>query len=462
MPPTNDVSLTNSPIETRYRAMTPCSRALVSEAVGLLPSGIAHDSRHMSPYGIYTDRAEGARKWDVDGNEYVDYYGGHGALLLGHRHPEVMAAVHAQLEQGTHYGTNHALELDWARLVCELVPSAERVRFHSSGTEATHMALRLSRAFTGRERVIRFRGHFHGWHDAVAFGVDSHFDGSPTPGVISSVADGVVLVPPNDPDALEAALSGEDIAAAIIEPIGSNSGKLPVSPQFLQTLRALTAKYGTLLIFDEVVTGFRLSPGGAQARFGVTPDLTTLAKIVAGGLPGGALCGRKDVLDWLDFEVSEELGREKVRHQGTFNANPVSAAAGIKTLELVRDTGACERADEAAQTLRRAMNEALAEAGVPWSVYGDYSVLHFFTNPDGAPIDPLAFDANAAAPECFGADPRKRMLEKLRLAMLVNGVDLKGWRGAIVSAKHGEDLIERTTAAWRESLALLKREEEIA
>ncbi len=457
----NDTSLTNSPIETQYRAMTPRSRKLASEAAELLPSGIAHDSRHMSPYGIYTDHAQGAQKWDVDSNEYVDYYGGHGALLLGHRHPEVMAAVEAQLGQGTHYGTCHALELEWAKLVCELVPCAERVRFHSSGTEATHMALRLARAFTGRERVIRFQGHFHGWHDAVAFGVDSHFDGSPTPGVIRSVADGVVLVPPNDVVALETALSGEDIAAAIIEPIGSNSGKLPVGPEFLSALRALTAKYGTLLIFDEVVTGFRLSPGGAQARFGVMPDLTTLAKIVAGGLPGGALCGRKDVLDWLDFEVSEGIGREKVRHQGTFNANPVSAAAGIATLQIVRDTDACERADGAAQALRQAMNEALTDAGVPWSVYGDYSILHFFTNPDGAAIDPCTFDANSASPECFGTDPRKRMLEKLRLAMLVKGVDLKGWRGAIVSAQHDDALIARTVSAWRETLALLKREGEI-
>ena len=447
----DDIALSNSSIETRYRSRTPGSLALAEEAGGLLPSGIAHDSRYMSPYGIYTDHAEGAHKWDVDGNRYIDYYGGHGALLLGHRHPDVMAAVHGQLDQGTHYGTCHALEPAWAQIICDLVPCAERVRFHSSGTEATHMALRLARAFTGRERVIRFQGHFHGWHDATA-----------TSGVMQSVADGVVLVPPGDVEALAAALSGEDIAAVIIEPIGSNSGKEPVEPSFLTELRALTLKYGTVLIFDEVVTGFRLAPGGAQGRFGITPDLTTLAKIVAGGLPGGAVCGRKEILDWLDYEVSEHLGREKIRHQGTFNANPISAAAGLKTLEIVRDTDACARADGTAQSLRCAMNEVLESEGIPWSVYGEYSVLHFFTNPAGEKLQAASFDANHAPRDFFATDPRKDMLSKLRLGMLVNGVDLKGWRGAIVSAAHSADDVDHTVAAWRETLRLLKREGEIS
>ncbi|MFT5447135.1 MAG: glutamate-1-semialdehyde 2,1-aminomutase [Gammaproteobacteria bacterium] len=458
----NDSTLTNSQIASQYRARTAKSLELATAAGQLLPSGIAHDSRHMWPYGIYTEHAKGARKWDVDGNEYVDYYGGHGAMLLGHCQPQVMSAVHEQLDLGTHYGTCHALEPRWAELICEMVPSAERVRFHSSGTEATHMAIRLARAFTGREKVVRFEGHFHGWHDSVAFGVDSHFDGTPTPGVMHSVAEGVILVAPNDVDAVERALSGGDVAAVILEPIGSNSGKVPTSPEVLARLRELTTQFNTLLIFDEVVTGFRLAPGGAQARFGVMPDLTTLAKIVAGGLPGGAVCGRKDILDWLDFEVSDDRGREKVRHQGTFNANPVSAAAGIKTLELIRDTDACARADATAQQLRQQMNEVLEEESVPWSVYGDYSLLHFFTNPEGLDLTPTAFDANSLSPADFGSDPRKDMLAKLRLAMLVHGIDLKGWRGAVVSCVHDEAEVRQTAQALRSSLHMLRREGEIS
>ncbi|MBI4184508.1 MAG: aspartate aminotransferase family protein [Proteobacteria bacterium] len=458
----NVMTLTNSKIVSAYRAMTPKSAERAREAREYLPSGLAHDSRHMAPYGIYVDRAKGPRKWDIDGNEYVDFYGGHGALLLGHRHPKVMAAVAAQIEKGTHFGTCHEIELSWAKLICEMIPCAERVRFTSSGTEATHMALRLARAFTGREKIIRFYGHFHGWHDQVSFGVDGHFDGSPTPGVLRSVTAGTVLVPPNDVARVEQVLKSDpDVAAVIIEPTGSNSGKVPTTPEVLRRLRELTRQYDALLIFDEVVTGFRVSPGGAQAHYNVVPDITSLAKIVAGGLPGGAVCGRKDILDWLDFEVSEELGREKVRHQGTFNANPVSAAAGAATLEIIKTTDACARANESAAWLRARMNQVLEEENVPWAVYGDFSVFHFFTNPEKLPIKPTAFDAPAQGYKVFKGDKRASMLAKLRLAMLTNGVDLKGWRGGILSATHTEAELEKTVAAWRTSLRMLKEEGEV-
>src|SRR5580693_2139791 len=295
-----DTLTTNSPIIAAYRNATPGSATRAGQAADMFPSGITHDSRYIEPYGLYITRAEGPRKWDVDGRCYVDYFGGHGAMLLGHCNPQVMAAVHAQLDRGTHYGACHELEIEWAELVKRLIPTAERVRFTSSGTEATLMAVRLARAFSGKSKIIRFNYHFHGWHDHMTSGYASHFDGSPTPGVLSGVAGGLLLAEQNDAEGLARLLEeNDDIAAAIIEPTGAHGARLPIDPKFLTVLRELTRQHGVVLIFDEVVTGFRVSPGGAQAEYGIRPDLTTLAKILAGGLPGGAVAGRKDILDLL-------------------------------------------------------------------------------------------------------------------------------------------------------------------
>ncbi|MGH7093520.1 MAG: aspartate aminotransferase family protein, partial [Stellaceae bacterium] len=377
-----DTLSTNSPIISAYCAATPGSASRAAEAAELFPSGITHDARYIEPYGLYITRAAGPRKWDVDGRCYVDYFGGHGALLLGHGHPAVLAAVHAQLDHGTHYGACHELEIAWALAVMRLIPTAERVRFTSSGTEATLMAVRLARAFTGRPKLIRFNHHFHGWHDHMTTGHSSHFDGTATTGVLDAVAGNVLLCDQNDEAALARILeTHDDIAAAIIEPTGANGGRLPIDPAFLHALRRLTAEHGVLLIFDEVVNGFRVSPGGAQAEYGIRPDLTTLAKILAGGLPGGAVTGRKDILDLLDFEVTKGAGKEKINHPGTFNANPLSAAAGIATLRIVAETDACARANAFGATLRQRLNEVFEEEKMPWAVYGTFSSIELFTNP---------------------------------------------------------------------------------
>ena len=193
-----DTLTTNSPIIAAYRAATPGSAAASEKASRLFPSGVTHDLRYIEPYGLYITRAQGPRKWDVDGNCYVDYFGGHGALLLGHCHPKVVEAVNQQIERGTHFGASHETEIAWAEWVMKLVPSAERVRFTSSGTEATMMAVRLARAFTGKSKLIRFKHHFHGWHDHMTSGYASHFDGSPTPGVLPGVAGGLLLAEQND------------------------------------------------------------------------------------------------------------------------------------------------------------------------------------------------------------------------------------------------------------------------
>ena len=299
-------TLPNTSLTAAYEAMTPGSARLAGQARGVFPSGLTHDSRHFDPYPLYVARARGPVKWDVDGNKYVDYFGGHGALILGHNHPEVMEAVHSAFDRGTHFGACHELEISWAELVRSMIPSAERVRFTSSGTEATLMALRLARAFTGRSKIVRFRGHFHGWHDHMASGYSNHFDGSASAGVLGGIADEVLLADPNDVAGIDRLFSDhKDIAAVILEPTGASFGKMPVVPAFLSHLRDITRQAGTVLIFDEVVTGFRVSPGGLQQVVGITPDLTTLAKILSGGLPGGAVVGRKDILDLLDFEATK-------------------------------------------------------------------------------------------------------------------------------------------------------------
>ena len=276
-------------------------------------------------------------------------------------------AAQRQLELGTHPAACHELEVCWGTLVQKLVPCAERVRFTSSGTEANLMALRLARAFTGKTKLVRLVGHFHGWQDHGAFGVDDHFDGSATPGLLREIAHNVLLARSDEPETTRALLeSRDDIAAVVLEPTGGSFGVVPITGEFVHMLRRVTAERGIVLIFDEVVTGFRVSRGGAQAHYGITPDLATFAKILAGGLPGGAVAGPESILELLDFDAAASKGFEKIGHHGTYNANPVCAATGIACLERIASDDICERASRNGAELRAAMNEVLAAERIPW------------------------------------------------------------------------------------------------
>ena len=218
------------------------------------------------------------------------------------------------MDLGTHYGSSHELEVRWAELVCELIPSAEKVRFTASGTEASHMAIRLARAHTGKDKIVRFVGHFHGWHDNVAAGATSHYDGTTTPGVPQSVTDLIILMPTDDVGAIVKLIeTRDDIAAVMFEPSGASWGQVPLPPGFVQAIRDVTAKTGVVMLMDEVITGYRWSSGGAQKALGVTPDLCILAKIVAGGLPGGAVAGKREILDRIDHAAigGEEAGQDR-------------------------------------------------------------------------------------------------------------------------------------------------------
>src|SRR5438445_2438858 len=355
------------------------SADLFRQALDVFPSGVTHDSRYMRPFPIYVTHAQGSHKWDVDGNEYVDYFGGHGALMLGHCHPQVTAAVTEQVQKGSHYGAGHELEVEWGKLVQELVPSTRnggKVKFVASGTEATLMALRLARAFTGKEVVVKMRGHFHGWHDYATVGMSEPWDAPSSSGIPQAVQGTMRAIPSNDVPALEAALAKGDVAGVILLQNG-------LSTEYLQKVRDLCTKAGVVLIFDEVVTGFRYTPGGAQEYFGVTPDLSTHAKILAGGYPGGSVSGRADIMAMLDHRDDARWQRyERVSHPGTFNANPVSAAAGVACLNLVKDPAVQKRASGIAAKIRAGMNDSFERRGIGGSAGGEVSILSItFYNP---------------------------------------------------------------------------------
>ena len=439
-----------------YAERTPGSARLHERALRNFPSGVTHVGRYLRPHPLFVSRAAGPRKWDVDGNEYVDYFGGHGALLLGHCHPAVTEAVIAQVRRGVHYGASHELEVEWAELIRELIPSAEKVRFTVTGTEATHLALRLARAHTRRTKVIRFLGHFHGWHDHVAFGAEV------PPGILPGVAEGMLLAQPNDIQQVrEWCTTRDDVAAVILEPTGATFGQVPCPPGFLRELREVTTAHGVLLIFDEVITGFRVSPGGAQGQYGIRPDMTTLAKVIAGGYPGAAVAGRADVFEAMDYrDRSAPIQAPRVPHQGTYNAGPVSAAAGIATLRIVRDTDACSRANATAAAIRDGMNQVCARRGIPWCVYGEFSGFHIFTNPDRAAIAPADIYAGKVAPTRLKGGPSTELQHKIRVGFLTCGVDVTCWPGGVVSAVHGPDEVQHTVEAFDKTVGVLAGEGE--
>jgi glutamate-1-semialdehyde 2,1-aminomutase len=442
-----------------YSDMRPGSARLYAEAVKVFPSGITHDSRQMAPFPLYISRAQGAHKWDVDGNEYIDFVLGHGALLLGHGHPQVVEAVVAQMSRGTHPGACSELELEWGKLVQELVPCAERVKFTSSGTEATLMAMRLARAFTGKEKIAKFIGHFHGWHDYAQIAQSPPFDVPSSAGIPRSVIGSIVPLDPRDEKGIERTLrSSPEIAGLILEPTGASWGTVPLRQGFLQWLRALTSELGIVLIFDEVITGFRVAPGGAQQYFKVTPDLTVLAKILAGGLPGGAVVGRADIMDYLAFKTGDAKWNRhnRIAHPGTFNGNPVSASAGVAALKIVATGKPQAEAAELGRVLRGKMNQVLDRRGIPGCVYGDLSMFHIYLGdcPQGEDCDRSLCTNDPTALKDARKGPRP---EGLRRHMLAHGADIQG-AGGMLSSAHNLADVERAADIFDAALGNLAEE----
>lgn len=365
--------------EQRYIAKFPKSKALYERAKNVFPRGVSHDTRFVQPFPIYVTHASGSHKWGVDGYEYIDYFGGHGALMLGHAHPSLVKAVNEQIVKSTHYAACHELEIEWGELVKEMVPSAERVEFTSSGTEANMLAIRLARAFTGRSKILRFQGQFLGWYDSVMVGTVEPWHIPTTSGLVPSLLEDSVVIPTNDEQALEDALAKRDVALVMCEAAGAFSGVSGIAPSFYRAMRELTKKYGSLLLFDEVITGFRFSPGGVQAVKGVIPDLTTLGKIITGGLPGaGAMVGHADIMDLLLFKDDEWNRYKRIPHPGTFNANPLCAASGIATLKILASGEPQRQATKMTTTLRQGMERIMKEKRIVGCSYNEFSVCHLY------------------------------------------------------------------------------------
>ena len=443
--------MSTTTILEQYVANHPGSAERYREAVSIFPGGVTHDNRYAEPFPLYITHGQGPRKWDVDGHEYIDYVSGHGALILGHSHPAIADAVAEQIRRGTHLGACTDEEVRWARAIMNLMPAIERVRFHSSGTEATLMAMRLARAYTGRNKVIKLQDHFHGWHDYAMAGSDR-----PAPGIPPESWGSMVIVPAGDLNAVAQAMARDsDVAAIILEPTGAHYGQLPFDvPAYLAGLRQLCDQHGVVLIFDEVVTGFRASSGGAQVRYGIAPDLTTMAKIVAGALPGGAVGGKSDIVDMIAQRGDPQWdNNERVYHPGTFNGNPLSAVAGATCLEMIASDPINAQADAMAARLKAGLNEVFTRMEVSGHAYGVASMIHF-TLADGD------FDHE------FGPDVNRRIkaaaatpaVTGIKRALQNHGVDIMGRDAFLVSATHNEADIDATLAAFEATLAEVRAE----
>lgn len=424
------------------------SISLYNDALKYIPGGVNSPVRAFKSVGmnpVFIKRGEGSKIYDVDGNEYIDYVGSWGPLILGHRHPRVVEALERCLKDtGTSFGAPTELETILASMVIEAVPSVEMLRLVNSGTEATMSALRLARGYTGRDKIVKFEGCYHGHADflLIKAGSGALTLGVPTsPGVPAETAVNTITAEFNNIDMFKEIFekAGEEIAAVIVEPVAGNMGVVPPAPGFLEGLREITSSYGSLLIFDEVMTGFRVSYGGAQELYGVTPDLTTLGKVIGGGLPVGAYGGKKEIMEHVS-------PAGPVYQAGTLSGNPLAVTAGIATLEILKQPGIYNDLDKKAAMLEDGLMESASEAGVALSVNRVGSMLSaFFT---GGKVT----DFTTA---CLSNTEYFRTFFK---SMLECGVYIapSQYEAAFISIAHSDDDIVYTLASARKSIHRVK------
>lgn len=363
---------------SRYESSTPRSRELFNLAQRFLPGGVSYSIRYFEPYPFYVSRAAGQKLWDVDGNMYTDYWIGHGAKIMGHSYPPVIETIRKQIELGIHVGLPHEWEIKLAEQIRRMVPSVEKIRFTNSGTEANMYAVRLARAYTKRSSIIKFEGNWHGGYDALHIAVSPPYE-KLYAGLTSGAVKDTVVLPYNNLEAVEKAVEKIELAGIIVEPVAGAGGMIPAEREFLKGLRELCDKVGALLIFDEVITGFRLSSGGAQKIYGVTPDITTFGKIVGGGeFAVGAFGGRDEVMELLD-QLKYRNYHERVFQGGTFSANMLMTSAGYTLLsELERRNEIYSYLDSLGEKLRRNIGEILEKNGLGYTTgIGSLVGVHF-------------------------------------------------------------------------------------
>jgi glutamate-1-semialdehyde 2,1-aminomutase len=420
------------------------SQQLYQQALNLIPGGVNSPVRACKSVGaaaLFIDRADGSHIFDADGNRFIDYIGSWGPMILGHRHPAVIEAITGVLQRGTSFGAPIDLEIQLAQMVIDAYPSVDMVRMVNSGTEATMSAVRLARAVTNRQIVVKFDGCYHGHADTllVAAGSGVATLGIPgSPGIPESVARHTLSLPFNDIDSVQKVMEqqGDNIACIIVEPVAGNMGLVTPKVGFLEALKELSQKYGSILIFDEVMTGFRVARGGAQSLYGISPDLTCFGKIIGGGLPVGAYGGRQDLMDHIAPQGS-------VYQAGTLSGNPIAMAAGIATLEQISRDGFYESLEEKSQRLAGGLSNAAQNAGVPASVSHIGSMLGmFFTVQDIKNFD----DAKTCNLEMFSA---------FYNGMRTNGVYIapSQYEVLFVSAAHSSEDIEKTIQVAEKVLA---------
>jgi glutamate-1-semialdehyde 2,1-aminomutase len=415
--------------------------SLFTEAARYIPGGVNSPVRAFRGVGgepIFIERAQGARIYGADGRAYIDYVGSWGPMILGHAHPDVVKAVQERVPLGLSFGAPTEIETKLAKQICQLMPSIELVRMVSSGTEATMSAIRLARGFTGRPKIVKFEGCYHGHSDSllVKAGSGALTFGVPTsPGVPAELAAHTITLAYNDIAQVQQTFNdlGKEIACVIVEPVAGNMNCVPPVPGFLETLRSVCDQNGTVLIFDEVMTGFRVALGGAQALYGIKPDLTTLGKIVGGGMPVGAFGGRRDIMEHI-----APLG--PVYQAGTLSGNPIAMAAGLATLEAITAPGFHERLAERTQQLIEGLSAAAKAANVPFStnhVCGMFGL--FFT--DKSPVRSFS--------EVMACDVER--FKRFFHGMLAEGVYLapSAFEAGFVSSAHTEEDIEKTIEAAR-------------
>jgi len=423
------------------------SHDLFEQAQKYIPGGVNSPVRAFRGVGgdpVFFKKAQGAYLIDEDDKQYVDYVGSWGPMIAGHSHPQVLQAVQEVVAQGLGYGAPTAIETDMAAKVCEIVPSVEMVRMVNSGTEATMSAIRLARGYTGRDKLVKFEGCYHGHSDSllVKAGSGALTLGVPTsPGVPASLAQHTITLQFNDIDQVRAAFkeAGDQIACVIVEPVAGNMNCVPPLPGFLEGLREICDEYKSVLIFDEVMTGFRVALGGAQAHYGVTPDLTTLGKVIGGGLPVGAFGGKKPIMEKI-----APLG--PVYQAGTLSGNPVSMAAGLKTLELVSVKGFHDRLSQTAAALCKGLEERAKAAGIPLVTNQVGGMFGFFFT------DASSISSFAQVTQC---DIER--FQKFYHAMLQEGVYLapSAYEAGFVSSAHDDQAIGFTLAAAEKAFATL-------